>query len=57
MKIEATIVVGEEDRLTVIAALRHMMGYTRDDDARATGHKLGVGGGGLGSQGKCVCPL
>jgi len=39
IQIESAIAIGVEYLLTIVTALRDVMGKARDDDARTTGHK------------------
>jgi len=40
VQIKTPVVRTEEDGLTVVAALRYMMGNTREDGSGSTGHSL-----------------
>lgn len=44
-QIETAVVGGEENRLTVIAALGNVMGYAGEDDAGTAGHNSRVPNG------------
>ncbi len=43
-EVDAMVVVDEEDVLSVIPALSHMVGHTRHDDAGDAGHAWTLGG-------------
>jgi hypothetical protein len=45
VQIETAVVGGEEDRLTVIAALGNVMSYSGEDDAGTAGHNSRVSNG------------
>jgi hypothetical protein len=57
IQVETATVSGVEYLLAMIAALRNVMSQAGKDDAATSGHKSEVGGRGLQSHGKCVCPL
>jgi len=56
-EIELAILRGVEYLLAIIAALSHVMGHARNDEAGTSRHECEVAGGGMQSHGKCVCPV